>query len=94
VSVIQARQIWWDRVDRAAKRQGAAGARRKTEWSHAFMVARSAPDLDAERQHEWTKGVGWRPIPPERFEPEYIERECIRLHDELGADLGVGPYPR
>jgi hypothetical protein len=89
VSAIQARSLWWERVGRAVERQGAAGARRKTEWSHAIMGTRCAPDLE----FELVDG-GWRPIPPERFTEEYIERECGRLHDELGAKLGVGRYPR
>ena len=38
--------------------------------------------------------IGWHPIHPERFTEEYIQRECERIHDELGKDLGVGPYPR
>ena len=104
------RYVWWQRVDRAAKRRGNAGAKLKTDWSHDILEVKCAEalqfelvdgdgrplppycfgdELDANR-----KRGSWKPIPPERFTKEYIGRECLRLHDELGADLGVGPYPR
>jgi hypothetical protein len=83
------RFVWWTRVDRAAKRRGNAGAKLRTEWSHAIMETRCAEALE----FELVDG-GWRPFPPERFTEEYMQRECRRLHDELGAKLGVGPMPR
>jgi hypothetical protein len=108
VSASQARQIWWDRVDRAVKRRGNVGRRLTLEWSHGIMETQCAEALQFELvdgdgrplpplrfgDEPGAKRGGWKPIPAERFAPEYIERECERLHDKLGADLAVGPYPR
>ena len=81
--------VWWERVRRAAERQGTTGSKLMSDWCHAVLPVRAAEALKV----ELVPGRGWVEIPPERFTEEYIESETGRLNDELGVRLGVGPMP-
>ena len=86
--MLRASDVWWERLERAAKRQGNAGSKAMSDWVHAIL-----PVLAAEGIKLGLVDGHWSPIPPERFTKEYIQREAQRLTDELGICLGVGPMP-
>jgi len=80
--------VWWERVDRAAKRKGKAGAKLKADWVRDLLpvVSPCAAEL---AQYEKLEPAAIA----ERFTDEYIARDTDRLADELGVALGVGPSP-
>jgi hypothetical protein len=96
------RELWWARVNRAAKAKGAAGSKIKSDWSRD-MLAVQVPDasgfgwelVDARGRRIFHAEPGCRrvPITPEQLTEEYKQAETRRLCDELGRTLGVGPMP-
>jgi hypothetical protein len=59
------------------------------DWCHDMLRVLSAEP----GRFELVAGRGWVPIPAEQCSEEYKGREILRLYDELGRSLRVGPYP-
>lgn len=82
-----AERVWWERVERAARKRHAGPGVPKvlSDWGLATLrvIGATRELVDGRLQA----------IPPERLTEAYKQTEISRLADQLGRRLGVGPPP-